>query len=138
MPSNDSQKVFINLPVKNLEKSKEFFAKLGYTFNPQFTDENAACMIISEEIYAMLLVEKFFQTFTPKSIIDANTSTEVLISLNCKSRAAVDEIVNKALAAGGKTYDDPKDHGFMYEWGFGDLDGHNWGYFWMDPGFLQK
>jgi predicted lactoylglutathione lyase len=131
------QKVFINLPVKDLDKSKEFFGKLGYTFNPQFTDENAACMIISENIYAMLLVEKFFATFTTKRIIDANSNVEVLTSLNCKSREAVDEIVKKALAAGGKIPDEPKDHGFMYEWGFEDLDGHNWGHFWMDPSFVQ-
>ncbi len=134
----DERKVFINLPVKDLEKSKKFFGKLGYSFNPQFTDENAACMIISEDIYAMLLVEKFFATFTPKKIIDAKTSVESLTALNCKSRAAVNEIVEKALAAGGKKYNEPQDHGFMYQWGFEDLDGHIWEHFWMDPGFVQK
>jgi predicted lactoylglutathione lyase len=134
----DSQKVFINLPVKDLEKSKEFFGKLGYTFNPQFTDENATCMIISENIYSMLLVEKYFQTFTPKKIADGKSTAEVSIALNCPSRTAVDEIVNKALAAGGKKYNEPQDHGFMYQWGFEDLDGHVWDYFWMDPSFVQK
>jgi uncharacterized protein len=138
MPSNESQKVFINLPVKDLEKSKEFFGKLGYTFNPQFTDENAACMIISEEIYAMLLVEKFFATFTPKKIADGKATAEVINALNCNSRGAVDEMVNTALAAGAKKYNEPKDHGFMYQWGFEDLDGHIWEYFWMDPSFVQK
>jgi predicted lactoylglutathione lyase len=131
------QKVFINLPVKDLDKSKEFFAKLGYTFNPQFTDENAACMIISDNIYTMLLVEKFFATFTPKKVIDGKTGVEAINALNCPSRAAVDEIVNKALAAGGKKYNEPQDHGFMYQWGFEDLDGHLWEYFWMDPSFVQ-
>jgi predicted lactoylglutathione lyase len=134
----DSQKVFINLPVKDLEKSKEFFGKLGYTFNAQFTDENATCMVISEEIYVMLLVEKFFATFTPKKIADAKATAEVGIALNCQSRAVVDETVNKALAAGAKKYNEPKDHGFMYQWGFEDLDGHMWEYFWMDSSFVQK
>lgn len=135
--NKDDRKVFINLPVKDLDKSKEFFGKLGYTFNPQFTDENAACMIISENIYTMLLVEKFFATFTPQKIIDGKTGVEAINALNCPSRTAVDEIVNKALAAGGKKYTDPKDHGFMYQWGFEDLDGHIWEYFWMDPSFVQ-
>jgi predicted lactoylglutathione lyase len=137
-PGADDQKVFINLPVKDLNKSVEFFTKLGYTFNPQFTDENATCMIISESIYAMLLVEKYFQTFTPKKIADAKATAEVSIALNCPSRIAVDEIVNKALAAGGKKYNEPQDHGFMYQWGFEDLDGHVWDYLWMDPSFVQK
>lgn len=136
--SAHEQKVFINLPVKDLNKSVEFFTKLGYTFNPQFTDENATCMIISDDIYAMLLVEKFFATFTPKKIADAKSTAEVAIALNCPSRTAVDEIVNKALAAGGKKYNEPQDHGFMYQWGFEDLDGHVWDYLWMDPGFVQK
>jgi predicted lactoylglutathione lyase len=134
----DEQKVFINLPVKDLDKSIEFFAKLGYTFNPQFTNENATCMIISEDIYAMLLVEKFFATFTPKKIIDAKSNVESLTALNCKSRAAVNEIVEKAFAAGGKKYNEPQDHGFMYQWGFEDLDGHIWEHFWMDPSCVQK
>jgi predicted lactoylglutathione lyase len=131
------QQVFINLPVKDLNKSVEFFTKLGYTFNPQFTNENATCMIISENIYAMLLVEKFFATFTPKKIIDAKTNVESLTALNCKSREAVNEIVEKALAAGGKKYNEPQDHGFMYQWGFEDLEGHIWEHFWMDPSFVQ-
>ncbi len=134
----DDRNVFINLPVKDLEASKEFFGKLGYTFNAQFTNENGACMVISESIYAMLLVEKFFQTFTPKKITDGKSMAEVINALNCPSRIAVDEIVHKALVAGGKKYNEPQDHGFMYQWGFEDLDGHIWEYFWMDPSFVQK
>jgi uncharacterized protein len=132
-----SKKIFVNLPVKNLERSVAFFTKLGYTFNPKFTDENATCMIISEEIYAMLLVESFFKTFTNKTIVDASTSTETIVALTEDSREAVDKIVNAAFAAGGRRYTEPKDHGFMYQWGFEDLDGHIWEYFWMDPAAAQ-
>jgi predicted lactoylglutathione lyase len=131
-------KIFVNLPVKDLNKSVEFFTKLGYKFNPQFTNENATCMIISEDIYAMLLVEKYFKTFTPKGLVDAKTNTECITALSVESRKAVDTIVDKALAAGAKRYVEPKDHGFMYQWGFEDLDGHMWEYFWMDPAFVQK
>lgn len=131
-------KVFVNLPVKDLDKSVAFFTALGYKFNAQFTDENGTCMIISEDIYAMLLVEKFFQTFTPKQIADAKASAEVITALSTPSREAVDKIVNKALAAGARKYVEPKDYGFMYQWGFEDLDGHIWEYFWMDPSFVKK
>ena len=129
--------IFVNLPVRDLKQSMEFFGKLGYKFNPQFTDENAACMIIADNIYAMLLVGKFFETFTPKKVVDAKTSTEVLVALSTESREDVDRIVNAALAAGGRRYADPKDHGFMYQWGFEDLDGHIWEYLWMDPAHVQ-
>ena len=128
-----STKIFVNLPVRELERSVAFFTKLGYTFNPQFTDENATCMIIGETIYAMLLVEKYFKTFTPKAVADAKKTTEAILALSLESREAVDAIVNKALAAGGTRYAEPKDHGFMYQWGFEDPDGHIWEYFWMDP-----
>jgi predicted lactoylglutathione lyase len=128
-----SKNIFVNLPVRDLNRSVEFFTKLGYTFNPQFTDENATCMIVGENIFVMLLVEKFFQTFTPKKIVDARTSSEVLIALDCESRDAVNALVEKALAAGAKKYAEPKDHGFMYQWGFEDLDGHIWEHAWMDP-----
>jgi predicted lactoylglutathione lyase len=131
-------KVFVNLPVSNQEKSKAFFGKLGHTFNPQFTDENAACMVISEDIYAMLLMEKYFKSFTPKAIADAKSSTESITALSVASRQEVDRIVNMALSAGGRRYTEPKDHGFMYQWGFEDLDGHIWEYFWMDPNFVQQ
>lgn len=128
-----STKIFVNLPVQDLARSVGFFRKLGYAFDPRFTDENATCMIVGENIYAMLLVEPFFQTFTPKSIADARKTTEALVALSMDSRAEVDRIVEAALAAGARRYRDPKDHGFMYEWGFEDLDGHLWEHFWMDP-----
>lgn len=131
-------KVFLNLPVKDLNKSKEFFAKLGFTFNPQFTDQNAACMVISEDNYAMLLVESFFKTFTKKEIVDAMKSTEVLIALSAENKAKVDEILGKALAAGAKEPRAPQDHGFMYGRAFEDPDGHNWEIFWMDPKAINQ
>ena len=122
-----NKQIFVNLPVKNLEKSKQFFSALGYTFNPQFTDENAACMIISENsIFAMLLMEDFFKTFTSKQIANGHEVTEVLNCLSCESREEVDTLVAKAIAAGGKAPRPPQDHGFMYAHGFEDLDGHIW------------
>jgi predicted lactoylglutathione lyase len=131
-----SKQIFVNLPVKDLARSVGFFGKLGFTFDPRFTDQNATCMIVGENIFAMLLVEPFFATFTPKPVADATRSTEVLVALSLDSRAAVDRIVEDALAAGAKRYCEPKDHGFMYQWGFEDLDGHIWEYFWMDPAHL--
>lgn len=131
-------KIFVNLPVNDLQKSIGFFTKLGYTFNPQFTDETATCMIISEDIYAMLLTHAKFQGFTPKAICDATKSSEVLICLSCESRAHVDELVGKAVAAGGTTYAEPKDYGFMYQHGYQDLDGHLWELIWMDPSAVQQ
>lgn len=122
-----NKQIFINLPVKDLDKSKAFFAALGYTFNPQFTNENGAGMIISENsIFAMLLTEPFFKTFTSKSIANAREVTEVLICLSCESREEVDILVAKALAAGGSAPRPPQDHGFMYAHSFEDLDGHTW------------
>jgi predicted lactoylglutathione lyase len=129
-----NKQIFVNLPVKNLEKSKAFFAALGYTFNEQFTDANAACMVIHEgSIHAMLLVEDFFKTFTDKSLTDTSKSTEVLLCLSCESRAEVDELVAKALAAGGTVPRPPQDYGFMYGHGFQDIDGHLWELSYMDP-----
>ena len=128
-----NKQIFVNLPVKNLEKSKAFFAALGYTFNEQFTDANAACMVINEgSIHAMLLAEDFFKTFTDKSLTDTSKSTEVLLCLSCESRAEVDAQVAKAVAAGGSTPTEAKDHGFMYQHGFQDLDGHMWELAYMD------
>jgi predicted lactoylglutathione lyase len=127
------RQIYVNLPVKNMERSKAFFGALGFSFNPQFTNEQGACMVISDTIYVMLLVEPFFQTFTKKPIADAARSTEVLICLSCESRAEVDELVRKALAAGGSTPNAPQDHGFMYGHGFQDLDGHIWELTFMDP-----
>jgi predicted lactoylglutathione lyase len=131
-------KIFVNLPVQNLDRAVGFFTKLGYAFNPQFTNENGTCMVIAEDIYAMLLVEKFFGTFTPKPVADARKSTEVMVALSLDSREAVDRLVKTALEAGARRYTEPKDHGFMYQWGFEDLDGHIWEYFWMDPAHVQK
>ena len=128
----------MNLPVKNLNKSIEFFTKLGYTFNPQFTDDTATCMIISDDIFAMLLTHDKFKSFTPKEICDATKSTEVLVCLSCESREQVDELVHKAVAAGGTTYNKPQDHGFMYGHGYQDLDGHIWELMWMDPGAVNQ
>jgi predicted lactoylglutathione lyase len=132
-----ARKIFVNLPVKDLSNAKDFFAQLGYGFNVQFTDETAACMIVSEDIYVMLLTHAKFKEFTPKAICDANKSSEVLVCLSCESRAQVDEQVRKAVAAGGTTYGAAKDHGFMYGHGFQDLDGHIWELMWMDPGASQ-
>ena len=131
-------KIFVNLPVKNLNKSIEFFGKLGYTFNPQFTDETATCMIVSEDIFVMLLTEAKFQTFTPKAICDATKSTEVLVCLSCESRAKVDELVGAAIAGGGSTHSEPVDHGFMYIHAYQDLDGHIWELIYMDPSAVNQ
>lgn len=130
--------IFVNLPVKDLEKTKEFFLKLGYTFNQQFTDEKAASLVISENIYAMLITEPFFKTFIPnKEIADTSKSKEVLIALSVDSKEQVDEFADKAIAAGGKNFRDPEDHGFMYARSFEDLDGHVWEVFWMNPAHIQ-
>jgi len=127
-----NQKIFVNLPVKNIEKTRAFFASLGYSFNLQFSNDSALCMVISEHIFAMLLAEPFFQTFTRKPVADATKGTEVLVCLSCDSRAEVDALVAKAVAAGGKTPNAPVDHGFMYGHGFEDLDGHLWELMYMD------
>lgn len=133
-----STKIFVNLPVKKLPKSMEFFTKLGFKFNSQFTDETAACMVVSDDIFVMLLTEAKFKTFTPKEICDAAKSTEVLTALSCENREKVDELVRKAVAAGGATYSDPKDYGFMYQHGFQDPDGHIWELLYMDPSAVQQ
>jgi uncharacterized protein len=124
--------IFVNLPVKDLGKSMEFFKKLGFSFNPQFTDETAACMVLGENNYVMLLTNEKFKEFTPKEICDATRSTEVLVALSCENRPRVDELVRTAVAAGGSTYSEPRDYGFMYTHGFQDLDGHIWELFHMD------
>jgi predicted lactoylglutathione lyase len=118
--------IYVNLPVKDLKRSVEFFTKLGYTFNPQFTDENATCMILGDKLYVMLLTEKFFSSFTNKGVTDTSQSTEVLTCVSCDSKARVDELVAKARAAGGKVPRQAQDHGFMYAHGYEDLDGHTW------------
>ena len=131
-----STKIFVNLPVKDLRKSVEFFTKVGYSFNPQFTDDNATCMVISDDIYVMLLVEPFFKTFTSKEIVDATKATEVLVALSCDSREEVDTLVDRALEAGG-TQVGQQDHGFMYNRSYADLDGHIWEILWMDPAHVE-
>ena len=120
------KQIFVNLPVKDIGKTREFFASLGFAFNPQFSDERALCMIIGENIYAMLLQESYFQTFTTKPVADARTSTEVLTCLSCDSREQVDSLVAKALAGGGRTPNASQDHGFMYYHAFEDIDGNGW------------
>ena len=125
-------RVFINLPVKDLDKSVSFFTELGYRFNPQFTDEKATCMIISDNIFAMLLTEAYFKTFTRKQVADAKISTEVLIALDTNSRNEVQQMVAKAKELGAIIYAEPQDHGWMYQHSFADLDGHQWELVYMD------
>ena len=125
--------IFLNLPVKDLNRSVEFFTRLGYTFNPQFTDEKATCMIISDTIFVMLLTETFFQTFTKKEIVDAHKAVECSICLSADSKEAVDELVNKAEADGATIPNPATDYGFMYQHSYEDLDGHHWEIVWMDP-----
>lgn len=127
-----SRKIFVNLPIKNMEKSQAFFKSLGFQFNPQFTNEQGACMVVADDISVMLLVEPFFQTFIKKPVADANKACEVLLCLSCESRDEVDALVKKAVEAGGKTPTAPLDHGFMYGHGFEDLDGHIWELAYMD------
>lgn len=128
-----TRKLFVNLSVQNLKRSVEFFTKLGFTFNPQFTDETATCMIVSEEAFVMLLVQDRFKDFTKKRICDTTTHTEGLFALSCESRAEVDEMVRTAVANGGAHALEPMDHGFMYNWSFYDPDGHHWEVMYMDP-----
>ena len=126
------KQIFVNLPVADLPRSQAFFGALGFTFNPQFTNAQAACMVIGEHIYAMLLVEDFFARFTDKPIADATKTSEVLVCLSCESRAEVDDLVARALEAGGSSPRAPQDHGFMYGHGFQDPDGHIWELMFMD------
>ena len=135
---NMPSKIFVNLPVKNLNLSVEFFTKLGFSFHQQFTDETATCMIVSDGIFVMLLTEEKFKSFTPKEICDAKRYTEVLVALALESRAEVDVMVRKAVAAGGATYNQPQDHGFMYAHGFQDPDDHIWELIYMDPSAVQS
>jgi predicted lactoylglutathione lyase len=127
-----ARSIFVNLPVKDLKKSMLFFAQLGFHFDPQFTDDNAACMIVGEGSYVMLLMEAFFQGFTNKAVVNAHASTEVIIALSADSRADVDTLVNHALAIGGSPCNEPQELGFMYSRSFYDTDGHLWEVVWMD------
>jgi len=121
-----SRQIFVNLPVKHLATSVDFFTALGFRFNPQFTDDKATCMVVADDIFVMLLVESYFQTFTDRPIADARAETEVLVCLSCESDGEVDDLVARAVAAGGRAHRTPQDHGFMYGHGFEDPDGHVW------------
>src|SRR5687768_12338064 len=132
-----SREIFVNLPVRDLQKSMEFFTALGFTYNQQFTDDKAACMIISDKAYVMLLSEPFFKGFTKNEICDTSTHTEALFAMSCESKAEVEQMVRKAIDAGGRPALDHVDHGFMYNWSLYDLDGHHWEVLWMDPKAVQ-
>ncbi|MBI2275932.1 MAG: VOC family protein [Dechloromonas sp.] len=121
-----AKQIFVNLPVADLKGAIAFFSALGFTFNPQWTDDTATCMIVGDNIFVMLLVRERFQSFTPKPVTDAHQNTEVLLCLALDSREAVDRMVRQAVAAGGSTYKAAEDHGFMYSHSFQDLDGHIW------------
>jgi uncharacterized protein len=133
-----SRRLFVNLPVADLNRSVEFFAALGFSFDPQFTDDNATCMVVSEHIQVMLLTQPFFAGFTKKPVADARAATEVLLALSCETRDDVDALVAKAVAAGAATPIEARDHGFMYQHGFEDPDGHQWEVFWMDEAAMSE
>jgi uncharacterized protein len=133
-----STKIFVNLPVKDLNKTIEFFTKLGFKFNPQFTDVNATCMIIGLDIFVMLLIEKFFKTFTKKEICDASKNTEVIVALSVETREKVDQMINKAIEAGGRESREPQDHGWMYGRSFEDINGHLWEIIYMDESAVKN
>ena len=125
-------KIFLNLPVKDLNRSIAFFTQLGFSFNPKFTDDKATCLIIGENINAMLLVEEFYKTFTNKQICNTDTTSEVLISISVETREEVDEMIEKVVKAGGSEYMKTQDYGWMYHRTFLDIDGHHWEIFFMD------
>lgn len=131
-------KIFVNLPVRNLDSSVAFFKNLGFSFNQQFTDETAACMVISEDIYAMLLTHAKFKEFTRKEISDSSKNTEVIVALSAESKEKVSETVDNAIKAGGIEPIEAKDYGFMYQRSFQDLDGHLWEVLWMDPSAINQ
>lgn len=131
-------KIFVNLPIRDLNKSVAFFTKLGFSFNPQFTDENATCMIVGEDIFVMLLVEKFFKSFTKKEVCDTSNCTEAIVALSVDSREKVDQLINKAIEAGGSEPQEKRDHGWMYGRSFEDIDGHLWETFFMEESAIKK
>ncbi|MEV5317833.1 VOC family protein [Streptomyces sp. NPDC052687] len=131
------QMIFVNLPVADLDAAKKFFTELGYSINPQFSDETAASVVISDTIVAMLLTKEKYAQFTKKEIADATRTSEVLIALSAESREKVDELVDKAIAAGGTASGETQDLGFMYGRSFDDLDGHTWEVVWMDPAAIE-
>jgi uncharacterized protein len=131
------RKLFVNIPVGDLQRSIDFFEALGFTFNTQFTDVTATAMLVGEDAYFMLLTKEKFASFSKRPLGDAKRETNALFSLGVASRAAVDEMVKKAVASGGSHALEPQDHGFMYGWSFYDPDGHHWEVFWMDPAVVQ-
>lgn len=134
-----SRQIFVNLPVADLPRARAFYTGLGFTLNPQFSNDQGACIVISEHVYVMLLTRPFFQTFTHLPVAEPAQATAVLNALSCENRAEVESFVAKALAAGGSTPNPAKDHGFMYQHGFADPDGHQWEVFYMDEAaFAQQ
>jgi predicted lactoylglutathione lyase len=131
------QMIFVNLATNDVAASKKFFTELGYTINPQFSTDDNACVVISESIVAMLLSKQRYADFTKKEIADSTKTSEVLICLSAESREKVDELVGKAVAAGGTANPDVQDHGYMYGRSFDDLDGHSWEVVWMDPAAVE-
>jgi hypothetical protein len=138
METTHSRQMFVNLPVRDLKRSVDFFTRLGFTFNPRFTDEHATCMIVGEGSFVMLLVEARFKDFMTKQICDTKTHTEALIAVSLGSRAEVEHMVNTAVAGGGAHAMPAVDHGFMYAWSFYDPDGHHWEAFYMDPNAMPQ
>ncbi|MDO7906204.1 VOC family protein [Paenibacillus sp. JX-17] len=130
-------KTFVNLAVQDLQVTMDFFQAIGFSFNPMFTNEDAACMVINESTYVMLLTHDHFRKFTKKAIANPSESTEVLIALTAESREQVDQIMNTALQSGGRAASEPQDHGFMYQQSFQDPDGHIWEVFYMDESAVQ-
>lgn len=131
-------KMFVNLPVENLNRSKAFFASLGFRFNPQFTNESAACMVVSEHNYVMLLGHETFRQFATRPIPNARETTGALVAISCEDKLAVDRMIEQAVAAGGREPRPTQDLGFMYQRTFEDPDGHVWEPFWMDPSHVQS
>ncbi|MHB9858745.1 VOC family protein [Streptomyces sp. YIM S03343] len=131
------QMIFVNLPIDDVDASKKFFTELGYTINPQFTTDDSVCVVISDTIVAMLLSKQRYSDFTDKEIADSARTSEVLLCLSAESREKVDELVDKAIAAGGTATSEAMDHGFMYGRSFDDIDGHTWEIMWMDPAAVQ-
>jgi uncharacterized protein len=137
MTTTRPRSIFVNLAVRDLQKSMDFFRALGFSFDPRFTDHDAGCLIVNDHAHVMLLVESYFRTFTRRDICDTSTASEGLFALSCSSRAEVDDVVEKAVAAGGSYAMETQDHGFMYVRSFYDPDGHHWEVMWMDPAALQ-
>ena len=130
-------KLFVNIPVSDLQRSIRFFESLGFSFNPQFTDATATCMLVGEDAYFMLITGEKFREFSKRPVGDARRETSALFAITVNSRGEVDALVKKAIAAGGAHTAEPQDHGFMYSWSFYDLDGHHWEVFWMDPAAIE-